>query len=179
MSSKFFPTIESWQLPRAALVASLDEMARDGRDGNEGIAFWLGRRTGGVASISHVVCLRGNDVVREPAHLHVGAGTLNDVADLAIEHGVSIVGQIHSHGPYFGVDLSVTDRRYGIAVPHFLSVVAPDYALRPGTRIEDCGVHVFEAGAGYRRLDVGESVARVLVSDHLGAMVLVAGSERP
>lgn len=176
MSSKFFPAIDSWQLPRTALVASLDEMARDGRNGNEGIAFWLGRRSGAVASITHVVCVRGSDVVREPAHLHVGAGTLNDVADLAIEHGVSIVGQIHSHGPYFGVDLSVTDRRYGIAVPHFLSVVAPDYAQRPGTRIEDCGVHVFQQGVGYRRLDVGESAARLLVTDDV-ATVLVAGSE--
>jgi hypothetical protein len=159
MTHEFFPTVERWHVPRSAFAASLIEMSRDGHQGNEGIAFWLGTRSGGIATITHVVCLRGRDVVREPAYLHVGADTINEIADLGIEHGASIIGQIHSHGPRHGVDLSPTDRRYGIAVPYFLSVVAPDYALRPTTSIAECGVHVFEAGAGYRRLDAHESAA--------------------
>jgi len=176
VTSEFFPAVDVWHLPRSAFAASLHEMARDGIHGNEGIALWLGRRVGAVATVTHVVCLRGSDVVREPAHLHVGAGTLNDVADIAIEHGVSIVGQIHSHGRDFGVDLSLTDRRYGIAVPHFLSVVAPDYALRSDTTIAECGVHVFEAGKGYRRLDARESAGRLLLTDDVEATILLAGS---
>jgi hypothetical protein len=150
-------------------------MARDGREGNEGIALWLGRRTGGIATITHVVCLRGADVEREPDYLRVGSGTLNAVADLAIEHGVSLIGQIHSHGPHHGVNLSPTDRRYGVAVPHFLSVVAPDYALRPDTKIEECGVHVFEAGAGYRRFEAHECAVRLQITDDVEAVVVVAG----
>lgn len=177
MSSQFFPMIDEWHLPRTAFAASLHEMARDGKDGNEGIALWLGRRYAGIATITHVVCLRGSDLVREPDYLRLGEGTLNDVADLAIEHAVSMIGQIHSHGPHFGVNLSPTDRRYGIAVPYFLSVVAPDYALREGTTIEDCGVHVFEEGSGYRRLDARESAARVRIIDDVDTIALFAGSE--
>jgi hypothetical protein len=176
VTNKYFPAIEAWHLPRAVFAASLREMARDGVNGNEGIALWLGHRANAIAKITHVVCLRGTDVVREPDYLHVGAAILNDVADLAVEHGVSVVGQIHSHGSYFGVDLSVTDRRYGIAVPHFLSVVAPDYGLRSGITLAECGVHVFEASCGYRRLAPAESSVRLLLTDAVEATVLVVGS---
>jgi hypothetical protein len=179
VSGNFFPAVEIWRLPRAAFAASLREMALDGEHGNEGIALWLGKRDGALATITCVVCLRGDDVVREPAHLSVGANTLNEVADLAIENGVTFVGQIHSHGRHFGVDLSLTDRRYGVAVPHFLSVVAPEYALRPDTTLSECGVHVFEPGAGYRRLDPAESARRlVLTSDH-DVTVMTVGSAAP
>lgn len=179
MSPNFFPAVEIWRLPRAAFAASLREMALDGEHGNEGIALWLGKRDGALVTITRVVCLRGDDVVREPAHLSVGADTLNEVADLAIDNGVTFVGQIHSHGRHFGVDLSLTDRRYGVAVPHFLSVVAPDYALRPDTTLSECGVHVFEAGAGYRRLGAAESARRLVLTDDDDVTVMTVGAAAP
>jgi len=179
MSPNFFPAVETWRLPRAAFAASLREMALDGKNGNEGIVLWLGKRDGAIVTITRVVCLRGDDVVREPAHLSVGADTLNEVGDLAIEHGVTFIGQIHSHGRHFGVDLSLTDRRYGVAVPHFLSVVAPDYALRPDTTLSECGVHVFEAGAGYRRLDTAESARRLVLTDDDNVTVMTVGAATP
>jgi hypothetical protein len=159
----FFPPIEYWCLPQEALDLSQAEMALDGREGNEGIALWLGRRGTGLALVTHVIALRGPGVVKRPDLLQIEPWLLNDVADAAIERDVALVGQIHSHGPGYSTNLSPTDRRYGIAVPGYLSVVAPDFGLRAVAQIGDCGVHVFEAGVGYRRLDPPEIETRVSV----------------
>lgn len=158
MTPNFFPPVTAWAIPHDVLQRSMEEMAVDGRAGDEGVALWLGRRKDGRASISHVVGLRGPGVHKGPAFLEIERALFNEVADLAIAYKVSLVGQIHSHGVGWSTDLSMIDRTGGLLVPHYLSVVAPDYALRPQTRIEDCGVHVFEPGRGYRRLS-GEEVA--------------------
>ena len=54
-----------------------------------------------------------------------------------------LVGQIHSHDRSYGVDLSWVDIKYGLSVPYYLSVVAPDYALNPETVWDDCGTHIY------------------------------------
>ncbi|MCX5796995.1 MAG: hypothetical protein NTY77_16000 [Elusimicrobia bacterium] len=148
----FFPEVERWELPEWVLTESLAEMAIDGRKGNEGVALWLGERTQRLAKITNLVLLRGPGVVKEPDFLQISPALLNDVADKALELGRALIGQIHSHGEEYGTNLSLTDRRYGFAVPYYLSVVAPDFALRKKTAISQCGVHVFEDGRGYRRL---------------------------
>jgi len=136
-------------------------MALDGAAGNEGIALWLGKRKDGEADITHVALLRGPEVEKHPAQIRLGADLLNDLTDLTIELGVVLLGQIHSHGPGWSLDLSPTDRTYGPAVPWYLSVVAPDYALNAETRFQDCAVHVFEPGIGYRRLGGQEAGERL------------------
>jgi len=87
----------------------------------------------------------------------------NDVADVTIALGLVLIGQIHSHGPGWPLDLSPTDRTYGPAFPWYLSVVAPNYGLRSGIQIQECGVHVFETGSGYRRLALEEIRDRIHV----------------
>ncbi len=158
-----FPPIDSWRIPEAALTQSLSEMARDGAFGTEGIVLWLGRRHHGTAEVTHLVAPRGPGMEKRPDLLVIKPALMSEVTDVAVELGVVLVGQIHSHGPWHGVDLSITDRRYGVAVPHHLSIVAPNYAMTPGTRIEDCGVHVFEPGYGYRRLGAPEVASRLQV----------------
>ena len=171
----YFPSVTSWAIPQEVLRRSMEEMAVDGRAGDEGVALWLGRRKDGRADISHVVGLRGHGVHKGPAFLEIEPSLFNEVADLAITHQVSLVGQIHSHGVGWSTDLSMIDRTGGLLVPHYLSVVAPDYALRPETRIEDCGVHVFEPGRGYRRLSNEEIADRVKVIAGGAAPFLTAG----
>jgi len=166
----FFTPVSTWHLPASALAESLREMARDGLLGNEGVALWLGRRGNGRAEVTHLVAPRGPGVIKRPDHLVLQPKLVNEATDLAIELGVVLVGQIHSHGELYGTDLSYADRTFGITVPYFLSLVAPDYALRPQTRLEDCGVHVFEPGTGFRRLSPAEVSRRI---------VLVAGGSVP
>lgn len=160
MTETFFPPIRNWRIPDGAFADSLTELALDGQSGAEGVTLWLGHRRGGEAEVTHVVALRGPGVIKRRALLRIESWLLNDVTDLAIDLGVSLIGQIHSHGGSW-VDLSPTDRADGIMVPHYLSVVAPHFGLCPGTRLADCGVHVFESPRGWRRLPEPEVEARL------------------
>src|SRR5437868_3450420 len=127
MTNSHFVDIASWQIPETAISDSLAEMAIDGRNGNEGIVLWLGRDNGNVAEITHLIRLRGPLVEKRPDLINIHSSLLNDVADFAIEHDSRLIGQVHSHGPGYSLDLSPTDREYGIKAPHYLSIVAPDY----------------------------------------------------
>lgn len=149
-----------WRLPKAAMTASISEMAPDGARGCEGVALWLGRRFAGIVTVTHVVALRGPGITKRPDHLSISPELLNEVTMLAMRAGVYLVGQIHSH-PSTCVDLSEADKRYGIRVPGYLSVVAPDFARRPNTPLAACGVHVFDRGA-WRRLGAIERMCRVV-----------------
>jgi hypothetical protein len=171
----FFSIPSHWRIPQSAVQLSLREMALDGARQCEGVALWLGRHAGDVVSVTHVVALRGPGVRKARDLLQISADLINDVTDLAIAHRANLVGQIHSHGRLFGTDLSRTDKERGIAVPGFLSVVAPDYAMRPGTVIADCGVHLFEQPSGWRRLVQAEVAKRVIVTGGEDAPLLVAG----
>lgn len=156
MNNKYFPTVDRWSLSEAVLQASMAEMSRDGTEGNEGVAMWLGRRAQGCATVTHVVALRGRGIIKRPAQLIIQEPVFAAITETAIDLGVSLIGQIHSHGPGYSIDLSPTDKTYGIAVPYYLSLVAPDYAMRPHTPLTACGVHMLQPGQGFRRLAVSE-----------------------
>lgn len=160
-----------WRLPAAALRASIAEMAPDGALGREGVALWLGRRVAGVVSVTHVVGLRGPGVFKTPNHLSISAELLNDVTDVAVERGVYLVGQIHSH-PSDWVDLSDADRLYGIQAPGYLSVVAPHFAGDPSTPPGRCGFHVHDRG-GWRRLGPWERPWRVAITGAAAPLITV------
>ena len=174
----YFPRVEKWFIPQQAIALSFEEMARDGSRGNEGIALWLGGRDRGQATVSHVVALRGSGIVRHPDFLSISPDVMNEVTDLAIRLQVVLVGQIHSHGPSYGIDLSPTDRLYGVAIPYFLSVVAPDYGLRPTEGVAECGVHVYEPKRGYRRLGIREVTRRIIAVSNPQISTLLVGRSR-
>jgi hypothetical protein len=177
MTQLYFPPVSGWRMPRSVLDSSLEEMARDGVQGNEGIMLWLGHRDEGVVEITHLVALRGPRIIKEPDFLSIGPELLNEVTDLGIEFGAHLVGQIHSHFSAEFLDLSHTDRTYGIHAPNYLSLVAPDYGMNLATSINDCGVHVFELGHGYRRLSPDEVARRIQVVDGPSLPVLMVGEE--
>jgi hypothetical protein len=173
MNKKYFPLVECWNLPESALAGSIAEMSLDGVYGNEGVVLWLGRRSNGEAWISHLVMLRGAGCIKRPAQLVIHESAFAAVTDIAIENNLSLIGQIHSHGPGYGVDLSPTDKMYGIAVPYYLSLVAPDYAMRPETSLIECGVHVLEPDHGFRRLSSAEIHSRVILTRGLLTQKLI------
>jgi hypothetical protein len=145
------------------MTASLAEMARDGALGNEGVAMWLGRRHGTEVEITNVVGLRGPGVTKRPDLLMIDAPVMNDVTDLAERVGVRLVAQIHSHGIRYGTWFSRTDHLYGVRAPWFLSLVAPNYAMDPGTPLSACGVYVFETNRGFRRMNADEVDLRIKI----------------
>lgn len=177
MTQRYFPNLGAWCMSPSVLELSVQEMALDGRTGREGIVLWLGHRRPGAAEITTLVALRGSGVIKLPYVLRIEPDLMTLVTDLAIRLGLTLVGQIHSHGPGYGTDLSPTDRRYGFAVPGFLSVVAPDFCLRSNTTFSDCGVHVFEAGIGYRRLPLQEVQVRIEIIEGPAPGFHVVGTE--
>lgn len=162
--TNYYPRVDVWRIPAEALAASFREMARDGALGNEGVALWLGQRREAVAHVSCVVILRDPRVIRQPDLMSIPPEVLNDVADVAINRELVLVGQIHSHATRHGVGLSPTDRFHGVAVPYYLSVVAPNYGLGAMPKITSFGVHVFEPKMGYRRMPAAEVLQRIHVA---------------
>ena len=176
MNNPYSSPTQFWRLPKAAIEDSLDEMARDGAHGNEGIVLWLGKDTGEIAEVTHLIRLRGPLVEKRKNYINIHPALFNDIADMAIERGLRLVGQVHSHGPGYGVDLSPTDRIYGIQVPFYLSLVAPDYA-RTRASLHDWGVHVFTSDAGYVRLGGDEARRRLQITEGLRPAMLTVGVE--
>jgi hypothetical protein len=159
----------AWRIPQTVLGDCLQEMSIDGQNGNEGIVLWFGREESGTAEITHLVKLRGPLIRKRPDQITIDSALFNDVADLAIEHNVRLLGQIHTHGAGYSLDLSQTDRVYGLQVPFFLSLVAPNYG-RSLVSVSSCGVHVFLPGRGYVRLTPTE------VAQHL---TIISGPHLP
>ena len=176
MNNRYFAQTRLWRIPQAAIEDSLDEMALDGAKDREGIVLWLGKDSAETADITHLIRLRGPLVERRKGFINIHPALFNDVADVAIEHGLRLVGQVHSHPPGYGVDLSPTDRMYGIQVPSYLSLVAPDFA-RSRVPVHDWGVHVYSCEAGFVRLS-HEAARRCLeINDGLRPQMLTVGAE--
>ena len=160
-----YDPVDVWRIPVSVLPDSIAEMAPDGKRGCEGIVLWLGSVAQRTATITHLVGLHGPKVIKRPDHLRIDPDLFNELADLCEEVGSTLLGQIHSHPGTF-VDLSETDRRYGVSTPHYLSVVAPYYAQDPSVGWTQCGVHVFHPTSGFQRLSAELVTRRIqIVSD--------------
>jgi hypothetical protein len=88
-----------------------------------------------------------------------------------------LVGQIHSHGRLYGVDLSPTDHAYGFRVPSFLSIVAPDYGMRWPISWTECGVHVFENPQGFVRLSNDVVETRIITEANSTEVITIGHDE--
>jgi len=165
---------ERWLLAEGLFDAVLRELSIDGFRGQEGVAFLVGRHVGPEAHITHLIALRGKCLVKREDHLHIPAAMMNEVTDHVIEQEAVLLGQIHSHGPGYGIDLSYPDHYFGIRAPGFLSLVCPDFALRHGTRFDECGIHVFDAPRGFRRMKAGEIGQRFQTLPGKTAQTLIA-----
>jgi hypothetical protein len=162
VTNAYFAQTDVWRISDAAIRGSLAEMAIDGKNGNEGIVLWLGRDDDDLAEITHLVRFRGPLVQKFPDLINIHAALLNEVADIAILNRVRLIGQVHSHGCGYSLDLSPTDREYGVQAPGYLSLVAPDYGSTMAP-IHSWGIHVFTDSA-YRRLRMHEAQRRIQVT---------------
>jgi proteasome lid subunit RPN8/RPN11 len=176
MTNPYFPEIESWQIPEMVVADALEEMAIDGRQGNEGIALFLGRDNNGAAEVTHLVKLRGPGLEKYPDQISIHSSLLNEVTDVALSNKVRLIGQVHSHGPGYGISLSYTDRTYGIKTPYYLSLVAPDYALSSAP-LRSWGAHVFMEKQGYVRLNAAEADRRLRIVAGASVPIITVGAE--
>lgn len=157
-----YEAVDTWILPHDALAVSITEMAPDGKKGNEGIVLWAGYLEGGIARVVQLIGLHGPLIRKLPLQMIIAPDLFAKVSIFCAKGTLILLGQIHSHPKTF-TDLSEVDKKYGIATPNFLSVVAPYYAQRSATKWADCGVHVFDEAAGFRRMSVEEAQRRVIL----------------
>jgi hypothetical protein len=176
MTNSYFSQVEAWRIPAAVIPDALAEMAIDGREGNEGIVLFLGRDKDAAAEVTHLVKLRGSGIEKYPAQIQIAAELLNEVTDVAIKNNARLIGQVHSHGPGYGLDLSPTDRAYGIKTPYYLSLVAPDYGMSSAP-VQRWGVHVFTENQGYARLSAAEVEHRIQVVPDAHVPFITVGAE--
>jgi hypothetical protein len=176
MTNPYFSEVQTWRIPEMVIADALEEMAIDGHQGNEGIVLFFGRDDGGAAEVTHLVKLRGPGVEKYPDQINIHSSLLNEVTDVAISNKVRLIGQVHSHGPGYGISLSYTDRTYGVKTPYYLSLVAPDYALSAAP-LRNWGVHVFMEKQGYVRLDSAEADRRVRIVQGASVPVVTVGVE--
>ncbi len=158
--NSYFSSVEKWKIPQTAVSDCLAEMSIDGQNGNEGIVLFLGRDNGDAAEVTHLVRLRGSNIKKYPDFINIDASLFNEVTDLASEHRARLIGQVHSHGPGYFLDLSRTDREYGIHAPCYLSLVAPDYGLSQKP-LGTWGIHVYMENRGYVRLTRSEVLRKI------------------
>lgn len=172
----YYPEAKKWIIPESIVQVSLNELAQDGVNGNEGICLWLGNRgDDGLAEITQAVLLRGPNIEKSPLNITIKPELMREIHEKAQENKVLLIGQIHSHGEYVGTNLSWVDRKYGVSVPDYLSVVAPNYGLTQGTTLSDCGVHIFVAKKGYIRLSSREVFKRIIVDRQKRHSTLIIG----
>ena len=179
MTNDFFPIVNTWDLPENVIATSYQEMANDGCLDREGIAMWGGTRDAtGTARVEAVVLLRGMGVERNRHFIRISSDLMNEVTDVLDSHNLSLIGQIHAHPPSSSTTLSPTDIRYGIAVPYYLSVVAPNYASSSRPNLAECTAHVYEPSLGWRRFDHSEAKKRLRIGSQSQARVITIGAER-
>lgn len=164
-------TQPTWTLPKDLLSASVQVMRPQGAIGNEGLGLWFGTADDDEVSVTHLVAVHGRGFASAPLQLRLSWRAMSTLTNLADKLGVYLVGQIHSH-PGQMLDLSEVDREFGIRCQGYLSFVCPYYAQRDITAVDECGVHVFDAGH-YRRLDRREAAARIKISNSVFERLLV------
>ena len=170
-----YEEVKGWRVPNRALSECLKEMEPDGRLGNEGIVLWLGSVVDGVATLSHLVALRGPNIRKTPLQIQIDPELFNEVSIFAESKDLILIGQIHSHPGTF-TDLSATDIKYGVSTPYYLSLVAPHYAQDPRTTWQACGVHLYEPKKGFRRLRSSEVANRITLTDEPVALTVVGNA---
>lgn len=153
----------TWHLPCNLLSQSITIMRPQGRMGNEGLAFWFGIENQNHLFVTHIVEVFGSGFISTPLHMSLSLNAMTRLTQLTEELDIYLIGQIHSHPGNF-VDLSELDKRHGIRIPDYLSVVCPYYAQRDIVGFEECGVHVFENNK-YRRMSNKEIATRLFMQD--------------
>jgi hypothetical protein len=173
--NRFFPAIQRWNIPLSAWHAAFCEMAIDGRLGNEGTAFWIGKRENGVANVTSLAIIRGNGIHKRPDLIVIADVIMHQLTDVISGSKNCVLGQIHSHGISYGVDLSKTDREHTLSVPGFISIVAPNFALEIAPPAA-CGIHVYESDTGFRRFTSDETQHRIVLSNTSFGPIVTVGT---
>jgi len=137
-------------LTEGCVAALATCMAPEIERGHEGIAYLLGQ-TDGTNTLA-VAAVRP-DAKTSRGSFAMGSPAMARVVRTAIDRGLQLVGQVHTHpGQAYHSDGDEDGAR--IAYTGYVSIVLPDYGRRlPG--LDGAATYMFRAGSGF--LELGES----------------------
>lgn len=119
-------------LPRIGLDAVMRDLESFGRDGTESIAFGLGRRRDGVATVQSIVLAEEPGVTRRFGLLRLSERWMLKLTELCESLEQAVVMQFHSHPEEAWH--SDTDDHHLFHAPGILSVVVPAFAQSVAAR---------------------------------------------
>ncbi len=130
-----------------------------GRLPHEGPCFWLGVEYNGEAIVTTCVAPQAET---SPGRFHVDAVDNARMIWAAAQHGLIVIGQVHSHPPRGGIRHSRGDDRDAFMPSEgFYSLVIPNYGVR-NPAFSTWGVHVYERNT-FRMLTAQEVQQQVVV----------------
>ena len=128
-----------------ALAACL---APEIRSGHEGIVYLLGQ-SDGTTTVALATIRPEAQVTR--GSFVVGAPAMAKVVRAAVDHGLQVVGQVHTHpGEAYHSDGDIDGAR--IAFTGYVSIVLPDYGRHLPT-LTRAAAYFYRAGKGFVALD--------------------------
>ncbi len=134
-----------------ACIAALGEcLAPEIRKGHEGIAYLLGQ-SDGVTTLA-VAAMRPESRTTRGSFA-VSAPAMARVVRAAVDHGLQVVGQVHTH-PGEAFHSEGDDEGARIAYSGYVSIVLPDYGRRLPA-LAGAASFFFRAGSGF--VPLGES----------------------
>lgn len=120
------------RFPRVGRDAVLRDLETFGRDGTESIAFGLGRRRDGLATVQSIVLAEEPGVTRRFGLLRLSERWMLKLTELCESLEQAVVIQFHSHPEEAWH--SDTDDHHLFHAPGILSVVVPAFAQSAGAR---------------------------------------------
>lgn len=146
-----FQAVERVVLPSRVAEVTQDGLRAAGRDGNEGLAVWTGVQEGSAFLVRTVVVPRQSGIrTADGVCVVVGGDELHRLNVETFRRGERLFAQVHSHpGRAYHSDM---DDRYAVVTsPGGLSLVVPDFAVRPFS-VAECAVYRLAADGRWREV---------------------------
>jgi len=142
-------------------TAQVLRQSGNGATKHEGIVYWAGRHLGSETVVTTCIAPAARSTW---GSFSTSSGTNARVVMYLAEHGLELLGQVHSH-PGAVVDHSDgDDERALMPYEGFVSIVVPRYGRNGLRPLTNCGVHVYE-NSRFRRLPESAVMSRFHVVD--------------
>jgi hypothetical protein len=154
-------------LPIAIAEETQRSLRAAGLVGNEGLVVWSGVQDGSMFHILTATVPRQRGIrTAEGVCVVVDGDALHQLNVDTFKRGERLFAQVHSH-PGRAYHSAMDDQYAVITSPGGLSLVVPDFAVRP-FRVAECAVYQLARGGRWREIDKSRAGAFIsITNDHI------------
>ncbi len=159
-----FEAIRSVTVPLALAEATQRSLRAAGREGNEGLALWSGIQDGTSFAVRTLTTPEQRALrSAEGVCVVVDGNALHEVNVAVFKRGERLLAQVHSH-PGRAYHSAMDDRYAVITSPGALSLVVPDFAVRPFD-VGGCAIYRLTRSGTWIEVPRQEAKSLIRVSD--------------